>query len=541
MSRSSPAAPCFLPARALALASALLFAPWSGTRAQADPPPGPPSIEAFAVTFPRQLDDDDGTVRLAAMERAAAVREPAVVDLLVTGVAREIVRRSAGKKAQGAAAAALEGALTEITKMNGHQLGDPKQIDWYNKRMPKLEAKRDEANARLRELAVDQIMGRSIVGAGVRSIATVLDALETTAATRAFERVTAAWTGPKSTTGDRIRWADVASAVKQHPFAARLHAVVADEKADPRVRIAALEGEIARGEPTALADAIACLASPAWNLVAAAVAGLGRLHQREAIEPLIELMGRKDAGRLRQDAQRALRSLTGQAHGPYQQPWRAWWEGAKATFQLPPAPTDEASAAPEKGVSFFGITSTSDRVLYILDVSGSMNELAHPDAAGTRAEVKRIELARKELAGSIDLLDASKTFNLILFSHRVIRWQAAPAQADKGEVARAKKFATDTEADGGTNIHDALETAFEAATTGPDGKSPGLSFDTFFFMTDGTPTAGKLQTPDEILAAVREWNRTARIVIHCIGVGEAADAAFLGALARETGGVFVKR
>ena len=67
------------------------------------------------------------------------------------------------------------------------------------------------------------------------------------------------------------------------------------------------------------------------------------------------------------------------------------------------------------------------------------------------------------------------------------------------------------------------------------------AYDTFFFMTDGTPTAGKLQKPDEILAAVREWNRTAKVVIHCVGVGDAADADFLGRLAAENGGVFVKR
>ena len=65
--------------------------------------------------------------------------------------------------------------------------------------------------------------------------------------------------------------------------------------------------------------------------------------------------------------------------------------------------------------------------------------------------------------------------------------------------------------------------------------------DTIYFMTDGTPTVGKLKKPEEILAAVREWNRTAHITIHAIGVGAECDAAFLKALADENGGVFVKR
>ena len=75
---------------------------------------------------------------------------------------------------------------------------------------------------------------------------------------------------------------------------------------------------------------------------------------------------------------------------------------------------------------------------------------------------------------------------------------------------------------GGTNIHDALETAFRAADTAADGKTNLVAYDTIFFMTDGTPTAGKLQKPAEILAAVREWNRTARIMIHSVAVGDAA-------------------
>ncbi len=551
MPRPSPAAPLLRRtslrprprlARLLAPALAWLSTALAPLPTRAGPPSPSPAFESLAATFRREMDNDKPEARLRAMQRAAGAKEPAVVDLLMSGVARELVRRAAAAKAQTETEAALEAALNEITKLNATSPRTGEQIEAYNKRMAKLEAKRDEANARLRELAVDQTEGRGVLDAGVRGIAAVLDALPATLATPAFERVTAAWAGPKSPPDDRVRWVDVASAVKQHPFSARLHDLVVDEAADPRVRVAALEGSIAREEPTALQDAIACLGSGAWNLVAAAVDGLARMHRREAIEPLIELLGRKDAGRTRADAQRALRSLTGQGHGPYRQPWHDWWEGEKARFQMPPKPTaPPAVATPEKGVTFYGVTTPSDKILFILDVSGSMLEPAHPDAAGARADLKRIDLARKELAAAIDLLDESKRFNVILFSHRVVRWQLSPVEGDRSAADKAKRFALDTEAAGGTNIHDALETAFKAANTAADGKSYLAAYDTFFFMTDGTPTAGKLQKPDEILAAVREWNRTAKVVIHCVGVGDAADADFLGRLAAENGGVFVKR
>ncbi len=542
MPRPSPAAPSLRALRVLALALACLAAAAGSGPVLAGPPPSSPAFDALAATFKREMESDKPEARLRAMQRAAGARDPAVVDLLMSGVARELVRRAATAKAQTETEAALEAALNEITKLNATSPRTGEQIEAYNKRMAKLEAKRDESNARLRDLAVDQTEGRGVLDAGVRGIAAVLDALPASLATPAFDRVTAAWATPKSPPDDRVRWVDVASAVKQHPFSARLHDVVIDEAADPRVRIAALEGSIARGEPTALLDAISCLASPAWNLVATAVDGLARMHKREGIEPLIGLLGRKDAGRLRQDAQRALRSLTGQGHGPYQQPWHDWWESEKARFEMPPAPAAPGAAAePQKGVTFYGVTTPSDKILFILDVSGSMNEPAHPDAAGARADVKRIDLARKELAAAIDLLDESKKFNVILFSHRVVRWQLAAVEGDRSSADKAKRFALETEAAGGTNIHDALEAAFKAANSAADGKSYLAAFDTFFFMTDGTPTAGKLQKPAEILAAVREWNRTAKIVIHCVGVGDAADADFLGTLAQENGGVFVKR
>ncbi|HVG94950.1 MAG TPA: vWA domain-containing protein, partial [Planctomycetota bacterium] len=61
------------------------------------------------------------------------------------------------------------------------------------------------------------------------------------------------------------------------------------------------------------------------------------------------------------------------------------------------------------------------------------------------------------------------------------------------------------------------------------------------FMTDGTPTAGKVLKRDDILAAVRGWNRTAKITIHSIAVGDACDVEFLKKLADENRGDFVKR
>ena len=75
--------------------------------------------------------------------------------------------------------------------------------------------------------------------------------------------------------------------------------------------------------------------------------------------------------------------------------------------------------------------------------------------------------------------------------------------------------------------------------------------DTIFFLSDGTPTVGKVVDQDEILAEVRELNRWRRVRIHTVALlkGEApasmgaeenpaASASFMRRLAEENGGDF---
>jgi hypothetical protein len=52
---------------------------------------------------------------------------------------------------------------------------------------------------------------------------------------------------------------------------------------------------------------------------------------------------------------------------------------------------------------------------------------------------------------------------------------------------------------------------------------------------------GLVITAEPILRYVREWNRTAGIVIHTIGLSGAQDAYLLRRLAEENGGTYVAR
>lgn len=525
----------------LGTALALLAAPSSRA--------GDAPVEAFDAAAPavrKLLDSDKGADRLQGLTRAGRLRDPRALDLVLDAVAKEAARSAALSKAQAETAASLETALSDVERANAENPRSAREVEAFNKRVKKIEAKRDAAYARLRELAADALQARAIAAAVPVAAAGIVDGVAPAAAPALLERLAAAWNGPKAGVDDRLRWVDVLAAVGSVPTAPALRALARDASLDVRVRAAAVAASATRGGDAAVEDCVAALAErgDAWPVAAAGVDGLRRLHRREGIEPLIEMLGREDLGRLREDAHRALRSLTGQGHGPYRQPWVDWWKEAKATFPMPEKPADALDLTrPEKGVTFYGITSFSDRILFVLDVSGSMTDAAYDQATGARADERRIDLLRKELAATLAMLDPRRTFEVVLFSHRVVRLMGAMTPATPPAVEKAKKLVVDTEPAGGTNLHDALETAFLIAGVGTatTTRSGPPVVDTIFFMTDGKPTAGKLQKPDEILEAVRSWNRSANLTIHTIAMGDDCDVAFLEALAVQNHGRFVKR
>ena len=502
------------------------------------------SFEGIATAFKQELGSKKHDTRLHAFEVIKNVTDPRAVDLLVTGTKALVAERDKVDADLVAAEGALEKALSKIDKANAafvNAAPTSVEVEAFNKRAVKLEAERDAATARIKASQVDRGRVRALVDAATRSLGELIERLNGPDIPAALAKLESAWLGEKSSPDDRIRYVDTIARVKTAEAVKRLKALVLEPTQDPRVRVVAIAARVARGDPDAVEDAVAVLADPAWQVQAAAVDALWRLHRPEGIEPLIAYLAREDIGRVREDAHHALRSLTGQTHGPYAAPWKEWWEGAKASFVMPEKPLGIGDITkPEKGVTFYGITTFSDKVLLVLDVSGSMTEPAHPEGAGARASETKIDVARKELNGAIDMLEDKKRFNLVFFSHEVVRYQPGMLAGEKLNRDQAKRFAATLTPSGGTNIHDALEGAFRLAGFGADGKTFMPVVDTIFFLTDGKPTAGKVQEPKLILDEVREWNRSAKITIHAVGMGD-CDPVFLQALASENGGRFVQR
>jgi len=319
---------------------------------------------------------------------------------------------------------------------------------------------------------------------------------------------------------------------------------LAEKEADPEVRAAAVGALRRHAEGGARAEVVGALTGrlkdPSWQVKVAAAVALRSLKERGAVPGLIDMLA-NDAGRLKEDALAALREISGQDLGLNAVVWREWWEREKGRpGGASPAPPSQAAQRP--ATSFYGIETLSDRILFVVDKSNSMNEPAgDPRFTGSAAGAKtKMEVARHELHQAISPLTEKASFNIVFYHHEVATWRKAMSRATADTKTAARGFIEGTPADGNTNIFDAVEKAFALAGRGSFDKPYDVTVDTIFLMTDGKSNRGRIVEPEAILEEVRRMNSLRRIKIHCIGIGD-HDKKFMETLARENGGTYVSR
>mgnify|MGYP001560206613 CR=1 FL=1 len=271
-----------------------------------------------------------------------------------------------------------------------------------------------------------------------------------------------------------------------------------------------------------------------WSTRLAALNGLVLLREVSSLGPIIEQMSQEE-GRILDEFADALWTLTGQPFRTRAASWQGWWEKEGANFQLISAAELEKLEAEEEArrlkqrypVAFFGIRIISHRVIFVLDVSGSMAWDLRAEYKGQRPE-PRIDVARRELKNCIDGLEEGALFNIITFSGDVSSWLDGGIAGSSGKTREeAKTYVDRLGAFGATNIYDALELAFE---------DPEV--DTIYFLSDGEPTAGLIVDPHLIREDIQRRNEHRGIVIHTIAVGGTLQV--LEWLAEDSGGTHVK-
>jgi len=332
--------------------------------------------------------------------------------------------------------------------------------------------------------------------------------------------------------------------------------------ADPAVRVAVARAMGAYKRQEALDLLAAATADDDWSVRAAAVQSLARTGTSEAVTVLIETMLR-EKGRLRDDINTLLKGITGEDFG-FAESWAAWWKAQGE--QLPRKRTPTAGNAEEPGpgrdeARFYGIPTRSQRICFIIDVSGSMNkeveEFKRVVITGRKetdqpVEGKtRIEVARNELKRAVSNLSPEKLFTVIFFNQAVRTWRPKMEKATPAAKEALRKDVDVVVASVTTYTLGALREAFAlagvAAAGGKPYKKGEIGVDTIFLLSDGGPTDNRMDEakpmdPEIILESVRQWNRDAGIVIHTIAVDtEAVGTYFLKQLAAQNGGEFVER
>ncbi len=349
---------------------------------------------------------------------------------------------------------------------------------------------------------------------------------------------------------------------------------------DGALAVGALRALVAIGASEPAEDAVlGALQHDDWRVRAEAVQAVVQLRIKAGIRGLIERM-RVEEGRLRGDAYEAVKELTMRSFRDDPDIWLTWWDRTEDDFTLPdPEKLAEArKRLAEEGTSytfgsksFLGVETTSENLLFVIDVSGSMETtFGNPErlAASGRdyTSLQRLEIVKEELTNTVAGLPDTTSFNILAFARDVKAWKKGAARANvlnknnasgwigklkplggMADSFRARTGLSDDQAnEGGTNTYLALMSALgeevdDKKRRGPaqyvtkPGKDP---VDTIYFLTDGDPTVGKTVDMNEIRAEVQRVNSYRGIEIHVIYVGALGGQDFK-ALAEENGGVFV--
>jgi len=344
-------------------------------------------------------------------------------------------------------------------------------------------------------------------------------------------------------------------------------------------REAAVRGGVLDGLAEARATEVlelarAALVDQSWQVRASAIRALGLVREKGSIPLLIERL-EVEEGRMQQDVADALANITARNFGQRPELWRRFWESLPPGYTIPTeqelaklrkrqAENAERYTAPG-AVSYHGIETPSRRIVFVIDVSGSMEQsVMDEERFKDRGypSMHRIDIVKTELMRTIERLDAHVQFNILAFATEVRAWKKDLVPANVLNKSSADSWVKRLEAIGGASKQDLAEVglAFSASIEGGKtnthgalmqalgidlknkrrGRKPSyeVDLDTIFFLSDGRPSHGLYTVPEDILREVREANELRKVVIHVIAIGD-VHIELMRELAKQNDGHFV--
>ncbi|CAM9853967.1 unnamed protein product [Rangifer tarandus platyrhynchus] len=169
------------------------------------------------------------------------------------------------------------------------------------------------------------------------------------------------------------------------------------------------------------------------------------------------------------------------------------------------------------------LSTIPKNVIFVIDKSGSMMG-------------RKIKQTREALIKILNDLGPHDQFNLISFNAEATTWKPLLVPASTENVNEAKSYATGIQAQGGTNINDAMLMAVQLLEkANREELLPARSVTLIILLTDGDPTAGETN-PSKIQKNVRKAIN-GQHSLFCLGFGFDVSYTFLEKMALENGGL----
>lgn len=281
-------------------------------------------------------------------------------------------------------------------------------------------------------------------------------------------------------------------------------------------------------DPEAVASIVPFLKSKHEDLRTQAARALGERPVKSAVTALVDMVAQADAvgGDFSAQVRRALYKLTGHVL-PAAADWQKWWSQACKDWQpqghlVGMGRTKVTGIKPPgKYPKFFGVEVFSLRVVFVIDISGSMADPAK------YYKMSRLELVKRELIRTLKELPAKTHFNVVAFNSKIRAFSKDLVPATKANRTAAITMVGSFKAASTTWTQEALEEAFNYETA-----------NTIVLLSDGSPCKSEGRLPTKpIQDAIRRLNRFRKVTIHTIGFPD-AYVPFLRNLALQNNGTF---
>jgi len=234
-----------------------------------------------------------------------------------------------------------------------------------------------------------------------------------------------------------------------------------------------------------------------WPVKVAVLSAIGAIPSETSMDTLIA--GRMtEKGRLRQDYNYAMASITLGEHGKAGDEWRSWWNLNRKRFQVDEKATAQwrrhhrpQDMTPPALTTFYGANIVSDRLVFVLDTSASMKG----------EKIESLKANMEETLGSV--LEFMK-FNIVDFGG-TIRVMSPKGLIDAKFHEKVAYLVQNLDLSGGTRTYDAMEVGMLQPEA-----------DTVMYLSDGAPIAGQFESWDALRRGLTLFNRYRPLALHAI-------------------------